>query len=79
MANKLTKQNNSLMLSTMLSFLILICSSYAITYNSYTLSWPTSGYVRIISDSTTSSVTDPRNDIIAIDYQQNKNAGFGFF
>lgn len=79
MANKSAKQNNILMLSTILSFLFLICSSYAVTYNSYTLSWPTSGYVRIISDGTTSSISDSRNDIIAIDYQQNRNTGFGFF
>jgi hypothetical protein len=59
----------------------LISPVYAVTYLPYNPSWPatTTNYVPILSDGIDTSVVDPANDIISIDYQQNNNTGFGFF
>lgn len=52
----------------------------AVTYSNYNPSWPdTTNYVPILSDGPDSTVSDPANDIVGIDYQQNVNTGFGFF
>ncbi|MCX7918722.1 MAG: hypothetical protein N3A72_03745 [bacterium] len=59
--------------------------AYALTpsdyksYNPNIASVNTSDYITILSDGINTTVVDPANDIISIEYQQNMNTGFGYF